>query len=282
MGDIWDSIWKAKVVIADVTSKNPNVNYELGLCHALGVPTVIITQNRNHVPFDYRYRRHILYTPKKNGWRRQLKTDLINHINAVLQDSSGRDRMLVWPEAAKLGGGKPRRISKPWLVRKQAFLLDVPRVPFMNRQNADFVHEQIPSNSKGFRLKIAVPKENYWRCGFVLAPEDYIQPGRTDIRITQYFLFHIGQGGSANPTEPTSLNSHAYFHNVSEKHEPFLSDSPVEIVARFAPGHRGITVAFGDKQHEKHLDPRYLRHLYILAWADWISPFHVEVQLTPL
>ena len=50
MTDIWDSIWQAAVVIADVTGKNPNVNYELGICHALGVPTVIITQSLKHVP----------------------------------------------------------------------------------------------------------------------------------------------------------------------------------------------------------------------------------------
>jgi len=41
---------EAKVVIADVTGRNPNVNYELGLCHALGVPTVLITQNLDDAP----------------------------------------------------------------------------------------------------------------------------------------------------------------------------------------------------------------------------------------
>src|SRR5229473_6746508 len=41
--DIWNRIWAARVVVADVTDRNPNVNYELGLCDALDVPTVIIT-----------------------------------------------------------------------------------------------------------------------------------------------------------------------------------------------------------------------------------------------
>jgi hypothetical protein len=57
--DIWKQIWAATVVIADVTGKNPNVNYELGICHTLGVPTVIITQSMDDVPFDYRHRRCI-------------------------------------------------------------------------------------------------------------------------------------------------------------------------------------------------------------------------------
>jgi len=42
--DIWNQIWAATIVVADVTGKNPNVNYELGICHTLGVPTIIITQ----------------------------------------------------------------------------------------------------------------------------------------------------------------------------------------------------------------------------------------------
>src|SRR5438128_2694702 len=38
--DVWESIWRARLIVADVSGKNPNVNYELGLCHALGVPTI--------------------------------------------------------------------------------------------------------------------------------------------------------------------------------------------------------------------------------------------------
>src|ERR1035437_8981288 len=53
--DIWKSIWQARLVVGDVTGKNPNVNYELGLCHALGVPTIILTQNKDDVPFDLRH-----------------------------------------------------------------------------------------------------------------------------------------------------------------------------------------------------------------------------------
>src|SRR4051794_23344712 len=59
--DIWESIWRARIVIADVTGKNPNVNYELGLCHALSVDTILITRRMKDVPFDYQHRRCIVY-----------------------------------------------------------------------------------------------------------------------------------------------------------------------------------------------------------------------------
>jgi len=51
--DIWARIWAARIVVADVTDRNPNVNYELGLCDAVGVPTIIVASNIDDVPFDY-------------------------------------------------------------------------------------------------------------------------------------------------------------------------------------------------------------------------------------
>lgn len=82
--DIWHAIWTAKVVIADVTGRNPNANYELGLCHALGVPTVLITQNLDDVPFDSRHRRCIVYNTKRVDWQDQLRKDITLTLKAVL------------------------------------------------------------------------------------------------------------------------------------------------------------------------------------------------------
>ena len=36
MESIWENILKARIVIADLTGKNPNVFYEIGICHTLG------------------------------------------------------------------------------------------------------------------------------------------------------------------------------------------------------------------------------------------------------
>ena len=274
MTDIWNSIWQAAVVIADVTKKNPNVNYELGICHALGVPTVIITQGLKYVPFDYRYRRHILYRPKTIGWKKKLQRDLLNHINAALDDST-RDRLLLWPDGAKI----VQRQAKRSLQGARSVLLDFPRVPFRHGQKADFIRVDLPSRSKGFDLKITVPPETYWRAGFALAPDDYIDEGRSDITITQYFLFHIGQGGHANPKQLTPLNYVAYYQDKPTETVSFQSGSPVELAVRFSADRRRLTVNFGDAHHETDLDPTYLRYLYVLAWADRFGPFRVPVQL---
>jgi len=52
--DIWRSIRDAQIVVAEMTGKNANVLYEVGLSHAIGKPVVMITQDMADVPFDLR------------------------------------------------------------------------------------------------------------------------------------------------------------------------------------------------------------------------------------
>lgn len=60
--DIVRSIAEADLVIADLTSLNANVFYELGIAHALQKPVVIIAQSIEEVPFDLASYRVILYS----------------------------------------------------------------------------------------------------------------------------------------------------------------------------------------------------------------------------
>ncbi len=64
--DIWEGINHASLIIADVTGRNPNVMYEIGMAHTVGKPVIIITQSIDDVPFDLKHYRCILYqyTPK--------------------------------------------------------------------------------------------------------------------------------------------------------------------------------------------------------------------------
>jgi chaperonin GroEL len=94
--DIWERIWAARVVVADVTRQNPNVNYELGLCDALGVPTMIIAGAIGDVPFDYKHRRCIIYDKEEAGWDDKLRSALTETIRFVLAETPGEDE-LEWP-----------------------------------------------------------------------------------------------------------------------------------------------------------------------------------------
>jgi chaperonin GroEL len=94
--DIWERIWAARVVIADVTGRNANVNYELGICDALGVPTIIIAAKIEDAPFDYKHRRIIIYNRDDPGWDDKLRTDLAETIRTVLTETKSEDEF-EWP-----------------------------------------------------------------------------------------------------------------------------------------------------------------------------------------
>lgn len=62
--DILDNLNKSDIVIADMTDRNPNVFYELGVRHALRDATVLITQNMDDIPFDLQH-----YATLKYDWK---------------------------------------------------------------------------------------------------------------------------------------------------------------------------------------------------------------------
>lgn len=82
--DIWELINKSRIVVADVTGKNANVFYELGITHTLGKDYIIITQNSEDVPFDVQHRRYFPYVDDKNGWL-VLRQDLEKAVKAIMK-----------------------------------------------------------------------------------------------------------------------------------------------------------------------------------------------------
>ena len=43
------------MLVAELTSRNPNVFYELGIAHALKKPVVLVSATEDDVPFDVRH-----------------------------------------------------------------------------------------------------------------------------------------------------------------------------------------------------------------------------------
>lgn len=85
MEDIVTGIIEADVIIAEVTRRNPNVNYELGMAHALGKSVVIISQSAEDIPFDYKHVRAILYDTNSSTWAKQLKKNISATLRSVLE-----------------------------------------------------------------------------------------------------------------------------------------------------------------------------------------------------
>lgn len=82
--DIVEGIYKADVIIADLTGLNPNVFYELGLAHAMNKKVIIITQELGELPFDiksYRANEYSLQFNKLPNLIEELKKLLFGAID---------------------------------------------------------------------------------------------------------------------------------------------------------------------------------------------------------
>ncbi|MEK4487895.1 hypothetical protein MHH81_20520 [Psychrobacillus sp. FSL H8-0484] len=82
---IWTKICSAEIIIADLTDKNPNVFYEVGIAHTLGKEVILLTQNSEDVPFDLRHLRYIHYSNTGRGLS-SLKDNLITTIKSINAD----------------------------------------------------------------------------------------------------------------------------------------------------------------------------------------------------
>lgn len=84
MDQVWRGIRQATVLVAELTSKNPNVYYELGLAHALEKPVILVSSNQEDVPFDLRHIRAIFYDQNDPFWGQKLIDKIADNITSAL------------------------------------------------------------------------------------------------------------------------------------------------------------------------------------------------------
>lgn len=83
---IWEQIVKAKVLLADLTDKNANVFYELGLAHAARKPVVFTGRKTEDIPFDLRHLRVIIYEIQEPNWAESLKHRVTDFLKNASKD----------------------------------------------------------------------------------------------------------------------------------------------------------------------------------------------------
>ncbi len=86
MDQVWSGINSAKVLVAELTTKNPNVFYELGLAHALKKPVVLVSSNEDDVPFDIRHIRVIYYDVNDPFWGNKLLEKVAENILSAIKN----------------------------------------------------------------------------------------------------------------------------------------------------------------------------------------------------
>lgn len=88
---IVNSLYHANVVIADLTDRNPNVFYELGVRHTLQNRTIMIAQRRKDIPSDlHGYASHV-YKWKTTAQKGELTKKLRRLLEHIEQDTDRSD-----------------------------------------------------------------------------------------------------------------------------------------------------------------------------------------------
>jgi hypothetical protein len=83
---IWSGLKQAKVLVAELTGRNPNVLDELGLAHALHKPVVLVSSNEDDVPFDVRHVRVIYYELTDPFWGEKLIAKVAENIVSAIKN----------------------------------------------------------------------------------------------------------------------------------------------------------------------------------------------------
>ena len=86
MEQVWEQIRKAKVLLADLSDKNANVFYELGLAHAAKKPVIFTSARVEDVPFDLRHLRVIIYEIRQPEWGSKLRNAVTDYLKNAIKD----------------------------------------------------------------------------------------------------------------------------------------------------------------------------------------------------
>jgi hypothetical protein len=86
MEDVRTAINQSRIIIADLTRKNANVFYEVGVAHGMGKPVLLLAQSIEDVPFDLRHRRALVYDYTPRGCKlleKRLEEQVLGMIDDV-------------------------------------------------------------------------------------------------------------------------------------------------------------------------------------------------------
>ena len=76
LSHILREIIHSRVVIVNINGRNPNVFYELGICHAIGKPVIIISSLKDEIPFDVMSKSIVIYKDIES-LKNKLKDELL-------------------------------------------------------------------------------------------------------------------------------------------------------------------------------------------------------------
>ena len=93
------AIHQSRICIADVSGKNPNVLYEVGIAHTLDKTTILLSQSVEQIPFDLRAHRFVIYDVK------EIKRAKEN-LEGIIKEIFGKGKLVEAEEYLQQGNAR--------------------------------------------------------------------------------------------------------------------------------------------------------------------------------
>ncbi len=151
---IIEQLYKSEVIVADLTDRNPNVFYEMGVAHAIANKTVMIVQDTGDLPFDIRNYRCIIYKQSVEGLK-ELEREIAECLQTLgdWQHSPSNPVQDFKPHAGVASSAELVRLQKE-LANKQAELKHtVPRSELQAARKQVRDHEKRVSTLAGVKAE---------------------------------------------------------------------------------------------------------------------------------
>jgi O-acetyl-ADP-ribose deacetylase (regulator of RNase III) len=125
---IEDQIKASEACLADITSDNPNVWYELGFALAAGKEVVLVCADgrRDRFPFDIQHRLVIMYKSESPSDFDQLKTAISARLRARLDQRAKMESVASGAIAAPQAGLNPQQLAALVVVAQRQDVDDGP------------------------------------------------------------------------------------------------------------------------------------------------------------
>ncbi|MGD0130085.1 MAG: SIR2 family protein [Terriglobia bacterium] len=150
MEQIRAAIQQARLCIAEVTDRNPNVLYEVGFAEAMRKPVILMASDLSQLPFDIASRRVLCYSTDLESSRQHLR-EAITH--ALTEDQFAEAERLI-------AAGSPRgaiavtAVILEHLLRELANRRDIGLQPRLSARNTATLLERAGVIDKNMRVAV--------------------------------------------------------------------------------------------------------------------------------
>lgn len=184
--DISHLIWTSRLVIADLTGRNPNVMYELGLSHAAKKPTILLIEEEEVPPFDITHIRFLKYSKNR---LKSLQRALVDRIRSTLDPQNAPRQEDHFPELGVLTD-EIRRELEYLRARSHRLLIDITPAcadVFVNDKLLGTGNQQVLVNPEFGRNTISASTVGFLEHHAEISSDD-LAAGRVEVRLEK---FHV-------------------------------------------------------------------------------------------